>query len=69
MAKNAQQKKVTELKGNNTGNSYKKSQEVFRRNITHLLTSESSKEEKETLPYLLWDMKRQVCLGDQNASL
>jgi len=60
---------ISLLKGNSSGNSYKKSQEVFRRNITHLLTSESSQEGKEALPYLLWDMRHQVCLGDHNAIL
>ena len=60
---------ISLIKGNNTSSSYKRSQEFFKRNISHLLTSESPKEEKEALPYLLWDMRNQVCLGDQKASL
>ena len=60
---------ISLLKRNSAGDSYKKSQEVFRQKVRHLLTSESSQEEKETLPYLLWDMRHQVCLGDHNAIL
>lgn len=60
---------ISLLKGNTTGKAYKSSQDVFRRNINHLLTSESSQEEKEALPYLLWDIRHQVCLGNQDAGL
>lgn len=60
---------ISLLKGNNAGESHKKSQKVFRQNIRRLLTSESSLENKEALPYLLWDMNHQVCLGDENAYL
>lgn len=60
---------ISLLKGNNTGNSYQKSQQYFRRNIRRSLTSETASADKENVPFLLWDMKHQVCLGDQNASL
>lgn len=53
---------ISLIKGNNAKEAYQKSQDYFRRNIRHLLTSESPQEEKETLPFLLWDMRHQVCL-------
>lgn len=54
------------IKGHNTGTSYQKSQELFRKNIQKLLTSESSGN-SVYIRYLLWDMRHQVCLGDQGA--
>lgn len=60
---------ISLLKGNSAGNSYQKSQEFFRRNIRQSLTSETSGSDKENVPFLLWNMKHQVCLGDQKASL
>lgn len=61
---------ISLIKGNNPQVSYQKSQDAFRRNIRHLLTSESSEEEKEALPFLLWDMTHQACLlpNDNNVS-
>ncbi|MBI3443520.1 hypothetical protein HY008_02530 [Candidatus Woesebacteria bacterium] len=53
---------ISLVKGNDARTAYEKSQESFRRNIRSLLTSESTSEEKETLPFLLWDMRHQVCL-------
>jgi len=33
-----------------------------------LLSSEATKEETSMARYLWWDMKHQVCLGDEKAS-
>lgn len=60
---------ISLLKGNSTGNSYQRSQQSFRRNIHQSLTSEAASADKEAVPFLLWDMKHQVCIGDQKASL
>ncbi len=60
---------ISLLKGNSAGDSYKKSQEFFQRNIRRLLTSETASSDKGVLPFLFWDMKNQVCIGDQNAAI
>lgn len=57
---------VSLIKGHNSGTAYGKSQEMFRKNIQKLLTSESSSN-SVYIRYLLWDMRHQVCLGDQEA--
>jgi len=50
------------LKGHHPKDSYEKSKSAYKRNIEKLMTSEASKEDKEVLPYLIWNMKHQVCL-------
>lgn len=55
------------IKGNNTGDAFRESQNKFKENIDRLLIGEASEEIKELLPYLYWDMEHQVCLGDNNA--
>lgn len=57
------------IKGNTVGDAYKKSQKLFKQTITTLLSSESPQDDIGQLPYLLWDMKHQVCLGDLKAKL
>lgn len=57
------------LKGNTASTSSERSKNMFRQNIRKLLTSESPREEKDALPYLVWDMNHQVCLGDQEARI
>jgi len=57
------------LKGNLTGQAVRKSQEEFKRNIRKLITSESPQEDKSPIPWLIWDMEHQVCLGDQAAKI
>jgi len=52
----------TLIKNNSPKESYNRSQKAFKKNITSLLSSETPHGRKETLPYLLWDMKHQVCL-------
>ncbi|EKD99381.1 MAG: hypothetical protein ACD_22C00278G0009 [uncultured bacterium] len=55
------------IKGLTAGDAQIKSMKHYRRNIRRLMTSEVSKEESDLLPYLTWDMRHQVCLGDENA--
>lgn len=60
---------ISLLKGNTTSVSSKRSKNMFRANIRKLLTSESPQQEKDSLPYLAWNMNHQVCLGDQEARI
>ncbi len=60
---------ISLLKGNSAGDSHQRSQQFFERNIHRSLTSDTHSADKENVPFLLWDMKHQVCLGDKNVSL
>ena len=60
---------ISLLKGHTAGEAHQGSKKFFLRNIQKLLTSESSSIESSALRYLFWDMKYQVCLGDQSATL
>ena len=55
------------LKGHSTSDSLKRSKNLFIKNIQGLLTSESSLYDY-ALPYLIWNVKHLVCLGDKEAS-
>lgn len=55
------------LKGHTTKEAYQKSQNLYLQNIQKVLVSNSS--EPYLARYLFWDMRNQVCLGDQNALL
>lgn len=57
------------LKGHSAGESHRRSKLVFRKTIEKFLTSDARREDKEILPYLVWDMRHQVCLGDTEARL
>jgi hypothetical protein len=57
------------LKGHSANEANKKSREKYKQNILKLMTSSSSKEEKELIPYLARNYLHQVNLGDQGASL
>lgn len=57
------------LKGNSTSKANNSGKDMYLKNITSLLTSETTKEDSSVLRYLVWDMKHQVCLGDQDASI
>lgn len=57
------------LKGKTTDESFKDSQNAFRKTIRSLLTSESAIQQSSTIRFLIWDMKHQVCLGDQDAKI
>jgi hypothetical protein len=54
------------LKGHTVKDSCNRSKGLFMRNIHKLLTSRSS---SEFVPYLLWDMRHQVCRGNEDAFL
>ncbi len=56
------------LKGAKAGECSKKSKESFERNMHKLLSSEASKEDASLARYLWWNMRNQVCLGDENSS-
>lgn len=60
---------ISLLKKNTAGQSSLRSKELFRKTIRRLLTSEAAGKEKEALPYLLWDLNHQVCLGDSKAKI
>ncbi|QQG40511.1 MAG: hypothetical protein HYV37_03000 [Candidatus Levyibacteriota bacterium] len=55
------------LKGHTVGEAYQKSQKVYLENIQKVLASNSS--EGYLARYLFWDMRNQVCLGNQNSTL
>lgn len=58
---------VSLIKGSTGKESSDRSKKFFLRNIQKLLTSEASPESNQYAKFLWWDMKHQVCLGDNNA--
>lgn len=56
------------LKGNNTGEAYRKSQEAMLRNFRFMLSTRATSAQKDAAPYLWINRKYQVLLGDQQAS-
>lgn len=56
---------ISLLKGHTAGESYIRSRASFMANIQKLLSSESPF--SFTIPYLFWDMRHQVCLGDRES--
>ena len=52
------------LKGNTVKYSYEKSQELFKQNISKLVSSATSDEDRELLRYLIWDYNQQIYHGD-----
>lgn len=57
------------LKGHSSSMANQKSKELYKKSIQKFMLSSALKEEKELIPYLVWDYNHQVCLGDQNAKL
>lgn len=55
------------LKGHTTSEAHIRSKAMFLQNIQNLLNSSSA--EAYLIPWLLWDMQHQVCLGDQAAHI
>lgn len=55
------------LKGHNIKDSHERSKKIFRENARKVANSES--QDSYLIPYLLWDMQHQVCLGNKNSSL
>lgn len=58
---------ISLIKGNSTKESYKRSQDMFKANLRRLLTSESPS--SPVVRYLWWDIRHQVLLGDEEASV
>lgn len=57
----------TILNEKTTGEAFQDSQNTFKETIQKFSLSESTAEERELLPYLLWDMEHQLCLGQKEA--
>lgn len=56
-------------KGNSAGIAFQKSQAEFRKNISKLVSTKSPQADTSFLPWLLWDMNCQVCLGRKDARI
>ena len=59
---------ISLLKGHTAEESKERSQDMYKRSIRQLLSSEASKDDVGMVRYLWWDMKNQVCLGDKDAT-
>ncbi len=57
---------VSMLKGHTAGNSHERSKRNFRKSVLKVASSESY--DNYLIPYLIWNMQHQVCLGNENAS-
>lgn len=60
---------VSLLEKKSTGQAYADSQNAFQKNIRSSLTSESKTDQSSMMRFLIWDMKHQVCLGNQDAKI
>jgi len=60
---------ISLIKGHAAAAANARSKDYFKRNMRKLMTSDTPKEDREMIPYLLWDMDHQVCIGDQKATL
>ena len=58
---------ISILKGNKVNYSYEKSQELFKQNISKLLSSKTSDDDRELIRYLYWDYIHQIYHGDGEA--
>jgi len=56
------------VKGNSVGESHRRSQEHFLRNMETLLSSEAGADEAALARYLWWDRSHQVFHGDGSAA-
>jgi fibrillarin-like rRNA methylase len=57
------------IKGHSAVEANNRSKECFKKNIKKLMTSDTLKEDRELIPYLLWDMDHQICIGNDKAVL
>ncbi len=55
------------LKGNTVKYSYEKSQELFKQNISKLVSSATFDEDRKLLGYLFWGYNQQIYHGDGDA--
>lgn len=58
---------ISLLKGHTAGEASNNSRNYFRKEIVQLLDSEATFEETAAIPWLVWDLQKQVCLGDGSA--
>jgi len=58
---------ISFIKGHSAGQANQRSKDYFKKNIKKLMTSDTPKEDRELIPYLLWDMDHQVCIGNEKA--
>ncbi len=58
---------ISLIKGNTSQNATDHSKQFFWRNIQKMLSSEGTLESNQYAKYLWWNMKHQVCLGDQES--
>ena len=59
---------ISLLKGNTTGEAYRKSQEAMLKNFRFMLSTRASASQKDAAPYLWINRKYQVLLGDDKAT-
>lgn len=60
---------ISLIKGHTAGEAHGFSRLAYLRNITKLLHSEVTPDQTAAIPWLYWDAKHQVCLGDPNATM
>jgi len=60
---------ISLLKGHTTGEANNRSKNLFRKNIEKLIVAGPISSDYQTIRGILWDMRNQVCLGNQNALL
>lgn len=60
---------ISLLKKHSAFEANNRSKNIFRNTIARYMVSETSKEESELLPYLLWDMNHQECIGKKEATI
>mgnify|MGYP001241783486 FL=1 len=58
---------ISLLKGHTAGDANKRSKNLFRKNINRLMVEGPSSYNYDDIIWLLWDMKNQVCIGDEEA--
>lgn len=60
---------ISLLKGNTTKDAYRKSQDFMWRNFGFMLSTRATQSQKDAAPYLWFNRKHQVVLGDQDAQM
>lgn len=60
---------ISLIKGHSSGEAWRNSQRDFKKKITNLVLSQDKVAINTYLPGLIWDMKNQVCLGNNQAVL
>ena len=58
---------ISLLKGHTAGDADNRSKKLFRKNISRLMVEGPSSYNYDDIIWLLWDMKNQVCIGDEGA--